>query len=92
MMEILIIGAISGMLLGIRFKVFILVPATLLATMVIIGAATASGHGPVAIVLMVLAGAASLQVGYVGGVLLDVMVLAHLPLRHRRREPGVLNG
>jgi len=91
-MEILIIGAISGMLLGLRFKVFILVPATLLATTVIIAAATAGGHGPVAIALMVLGGAASLQVGYVGGILLYVMVLAHLPSLHHRREPGMLNG
>jgi hypothetical protein len=92
MTEILIIGAISGMLLGLRFKVFVLVPTALLATMVIVGAGAASGLGPVAIALRVLGGVASLQIGYVAGVLLHVMVLAHLPSHYRRREPKILNG
>jgi len=86
MAEILIIGAIAGMLLGLRFKVFVLAPVVFLATMVIIGIGAASSHGPVMIALMALGAVVSLQIGYVAGVLLQVMVLAYLPSLYRRRE------
>ena len=41
--------AIAGILLGLRFKIFVLVPACLLATAIVIP----SGHGPRATALMV---------------------------------------
>jgi H+/Cl- antiporter ClcA len=92
MIEVLIIGATAGMLLGLRFKVFVLGPVMLLATMIIIGTGTASGRWPVAIALLVLEAVASLEIGYVAGVLLRAKVLAHLWSLDRRREPEILNG
>jgi len=93
MVELLIISAIAGILLGLRFKVFVLVPAVvLLAAMVVLGAGAVGGRGLVSTGLMVLGAVASLQIGYVAGVLLQITVLARLPSRYRRREPEILNG
>ena len=93
MVELLIISAIAGILLGLRFKVFVLVPAVvLLAAMVVLGARAVSGQGPVPTALLVLGAVASLQIGYVGGALLQITVLARLPSRYRRREPEILSG
>ena len=62
-MTFLIIGTIVGVSLGLRFKVFVLVPATLVVACAII----ATGHGLQAIALTVLATAVLLQVGYIVG-------------------------
>jgi len=62
-MTFLIIGTVLGILLGLRFKVFVLVPATLVVACAII----ATGHGPQAIALTVLATAVLLQVSYIVG-------------------------
>jgi hypothetical protein len=62
----LVVGAIAGVLLGTRFKVFALAPATLLAAAVII----ASGHqSKVAMALTVLATTVLLHIGYALAVL-----------------------
>jgi hypothetical protein len=83
MMMSLMIGTIVGMLLGLRFKVFILVPVILVAA----GAIIVAGHGLKVIFLTVVATAASLQIGYVLGCVVRVYVDAHLQerttLRHR---------
>jgi hypothetical protein len=78
MTEILIIGGIAGIVLGLRFKVLVLVPAVLLAAMIIIGTGIAIGQGPVTIALMVLGAVAPLQIGYLTSVLLRAMVLQSL--------------
>jgi hypothetical protein len=64
------IGAMAGILLGLRFKVFVLIPATLIAACTII----AMGHGFKAIVLTTLTTAALLQIGYVLGCVVRVHV------------------
>jgi hypothetical protein len=68
-------SAIVGILLGLRFKVFVLVPATLIASCTII----ATGHGFQAIALTVSATAALLQIGYVLGCVIRVCADRHLP-------------
>jgi hypothetical protein len=90
MMEILIISAIAGMSLGLRFKVFALVPMVFLATTVIVGS-TATGGGLAADALMAFGAVASLEIGYLAGVILRGFVLLHLPSLYRHRNP-LLNG
>jgi hypothetical protein len=75
MIVFLAIGTIAGILLGLRFKVFVLVPAILLATVVII----ASGHELKVTALTVFGTVVSLQIGYIVGCVLRVMAPEHLP-------------
>ena len=83
----LITGAIAGILLGLRFKVLVLVPAILLATVVII--VNGSDHKLSVIVLTAVGTAASLQIGYVVGCILRVLARAYLPARtNERQRPG----
>jgi hypothetical protein len=79
-MFFMITGAVAGILLGLRFKAFVLIPATLIAAFAII----AMGHGFKAIVLTTLATAALLQIGYVLGCVFRVYAGAYLSDRARR--------
>jgi hypothetical protein len=63
MMHFLIIGAFAGALLGLRFKVFVLVPFILILGCAII----ATGEGWRAIALTIFASAALVQIGYLLG-------------------------
>ena len=81
------IGAIAGILLGLRFNVFVLVPAILLATGVII----ASGPNLKMIARTVFGTALSLQFGFLAGCIVRVMVAAYLQAGgtvHRRFQIG----
>ena len=82
----LMIGTIVGILLGLRFKVFILVPVILVAA----GAIIVGGHGLKATVLTVVAAAVVLQIGYVLGCAVRVYFDAYLQertaLRHDRLD------
>jgi hypothetical protein len=74
MMIFIIIGTLAGILLGLRFKVFVLVPAILIAACAII----VTGHGLKVIVLTALATAAVLQIGYILGCVVRVYAGAYL--------------
>ena len=82
----LMICTIVGVLLGLRFKVFILVPVIL----VVMGAIIAGGHGLKMIVVTVVAAAVVLQIGYVLGcavrVYLDAYLHERTALRHDRLD------
>jgi hypothetical protein len=82
-MILLIVGLIIGILLGLRFKVFVLVPAILIAA----GAVVVAVHGLKLIVLTAPAIAALLQIGYVVGSVVRVHADEYLQhrtaLRHR---------
>ncbi len=78
MIVLLVVGTIAGILLGMRFKVFVLAPATLLAAAVII----ASGHQPkVAMAFTVVATTVLLQIGYLVGLAIRAMARAQLQRR-----------
>jgi hypothetical protein len=77
MIAFLIIATIAGILLGLRFKVFVLVPAVLIAAGVVI----ITGHGLKLIILTVLATTALLQMGYTIGRVVRVCAAAYLPAR-----------
>ena len=66
-----ITGAIAGIILGLRFKVLVVIPAILLATVVII--VSGSGDKLSAIVLTVVGTAVSLQIGYIVGSILRAL-------------------
>ena len=74
MMLFLIIGTLAGVLLGLRFKVFVLVPFIL----IIACATIATGHGLKAIALTILATAVLIQIGYVLGLVVRFCVGRYL--------------
>ena len=84
MLVFVITGAIVGILLGVGFKVLVLVPASLVAAVVII--VNGSDHTLSSIVLTVLGTVVSLQIGYIIGSVLRAFARAHLPgaQRHQR--------
>jgi hypothetical protein len=73
----------GGAVLGLRYKVFILVPAVLFAILAVIGASVARGAGIWTIVLEVLVGATALQLGYVGGSAFTLVRSVRKPSRVR---------
>jgi predicted phage tail protein len=93
MIVFLIIGAFAGIMLGLRFKVFVLGPATLLVTAAITVSGIASGHEPGMIALTAFGAVASLQIGYFVGGILQVMAPAHLlartTVRYRPPKSGL---
>jgi hypothetical protein len=67
MITLVIIGAIAGAVLSIRFRVLALVPAILVATVIVIMLGHHIGQHLGAIALTALATIASLQIGYMLG-------------------------
>ena len=76
-MAVFITGAIIGILLGLRFKVLVLVPASVLATVVII--IHGSGDKLSVIVLTLVGTLVSLQVGYIAASVLRFLARTYLP-------------
>jgi len=73
----LVAGVIIGILLGLRFKVLVLVPASVLATVVII--LSGSGHELSTIILTLVGTVVSLQMGYIAGSVLRSLARPYLP-------------
>jgi hypothetical protein len=77
MFVFLITGAIVGIILGLRFKVLVLVPAILLATIIIV----LSGSGDK---LLTLVGTVvSIQMGYIAGSILRFLARSYTSRRRR---------
>jgi hypothetical protein len=72
-----------GTLLGLRFKVLVLVPFIVVAACAII----ATGDGVRAIALTILATAVLLQVGYALGLVVRVLAARYLWARNKPRYP-----
>ena len=85
MIIFLIVSTIAGAILGLRFKVFVLGPATLLDTAVVALTGIGNGYEATSIALVVLSTVASLQIGYFGCGILYATVLTHLPARAKIR-------
>jgi hypothetical protein len=64
---ILILSLLTGAVLGMRLRVFILIPATGLVLALIAGGGLVRGDVPSAIVIAMAMAAFSLQLGYLGG-------------------------
>jgi hypothetical protein len=70
----LVVALLVGALLGLRFRVTIVVPATFMAVAIVTVNGMAHGDGAAAIALAVVVVAASLQVGYLAGAVLRAIV------------------
>ena len=94
MVGFLAIGAIGGIILGFRFKVFVLVPATLFLAGVIAAGGLAAGQQFRVIAVSVVLTAALLQVGYIVGCVMGVVMPRYVHGRYDRttdpyRRPDV---
>ena len=74
MASLTIISAIFGVWLGLTFKVFILLPAAVLALATLAGSGAASEAGAVWMITLDLSVIAAMQAGYIGGSALFVAV------------------
>jgi hypothetical protein len=74
MTSITIISALLGVWLGLTFRVFILVPAALLALATLAGSGAASDAGAFWMIVLDIAVIAAMQTGYIGGSVLFVAV------------------
>ena len=80
---IVIFGFVAGAILGSRFRVFVLAPAMLFASVSTVSVSFANGVNLLTSFLAVLAVLASLQCGYVGGAVAAYFA-ARIKLPHRR--------
>jgi hypothetical protein len=86
MAAFLVTGAIVGVLLGLRFKVLVLLPAILVATVVII---LSGSSQKLSVILLTLVGTVvALQMGYIGGSLLRLLARTYLPTWTRYYRSG----
>ncbi len=88
----LIVAAFVGIILGLRFNVFVLVPVILLAIALITLREIATGQSAGVILLATFAAVVLLQIGYIAGSVLKVAIQARWPTwtlmgRRRRSEP-----
>jgi hypothetical protein len=88
-----------GVVLGLRFKVLILVPAIFVVTGYVVGVGIAHGDRAATLILMVALVATALQCGYLFGVLVhaviaSVMERARKPVGGQAVAPrrGLING
>jgi hypothetical protein len=74
MTSLTIISALLGVWLGLNFRVFILVPAAILALATLAGSGAASDAGAMWMVVLDISVIAAMQAGYLGGSALFVAV------------------
>ena len=67
MLTLAIVAILGGAVLGLRYRVFILLPAVMLVLVVVIGVGVARGAGSGRIALDILVALTALQLGYAGG-------------------------
>ena len=82
----LVSSAIIGIFLGLRFKVLVLVPASVLAIVVIV---LSESRNQLSVIVLTLVGTlVSLQVGYIAGGILRFLARSYLSGRTRYRRSG----
>jgi hypothetical protein len=82
-MTLLLIGGIVGVAFGLRYKVFVLLPATCVALAVVVLEAVAGGDGLLRMVLMMIGTVTCLQLGYALGSVMALMTeTSHARERH----------
>jgi hypothetical protein len=74
MTSLTIISALLGVWLGLTFRVFILVPAAILALATLAGSGAANEAGAVWMIVLDTSIIAAMQAGYIGGSVLFVAV------------------
>jgi len=76
-----------GTLLGLRFRVLILVPTTLIGSLLVVGIAIGSGSSAWRAVVVAIMAATSLQIGYLGGAAASLLATASELRAARRVDP-----
>lgn len=96
MSMLILLVFLTGAVLGMRFKVIILVPAATIALFAIFAAGVALGHTMTAVGLTALLALVCLQIGYLGGLLTrySVTMVRAAPLRAAQRigRNGAVDG
>jgi hypothetical protein len=87
MAVLLILGTFTGILLGLRFKALVLCPAILVAATGMAGAEIAHGNPMWSIAFHIGLVAVALQIGYVGGSIIRLPLLAIGRAHHHRSAP-----
>ena len=90
MVTFFVIGIVAGVLLGLRSKTLVLVPASVLITLAVIFASVANGLGYWTMVLTIIATVLLLQCGYIIGCIMQVFIRARLStqMTHISAAPG----
>ncbi len=90
MTAILLIAVAAGIVLGMRFRVLVLVPCFMLMAVFFAGAGLFSGFGLLEILSAITLSMGALQFGYLGGAAMSLTLLAlRAPRLSRLRTPGV---
>jgi hypothetical protein len=79
--ELAIIGVVVGIVLGLRYKILILVPAVLFATVLAIAVGMGRADSFWSIVLTTVALVTAVQLGYLAGVVIHAAIAAIRPPR-----------
>jgi hypothetical protein len=77
MVASVIVGAIAGAVLGLRFNVSIFVPTILITMAAVTFCGVATRHEPVVIALILFSTVASLELGYIAGCVVRPMLPRH---------------
>ena len=86
--ELAIIGVVIGIALGLRYKVFVLVPAVLFAMILAIAIGVARADSVWSIVLATVVVVTAVQLGYLAGVVMRAIIAAIFPPRKGSRNSG----
>ena len=84
MSSLIILSALAGVVLGLRFKVLILVPAMVLIVPVTLGIGISYGDGFWSLLLETILTITALQLGYLGGTIAHFVIVG---IRHIRALP-----
>lgn len=79
--ELAIIGIVVGIVLGLRYKVLILVPAVLFVIVLAIVIGVARADSAWSIVLMTIVAATAVQLGYLAGIVIHAIIAVIFPPR-----------
>jgi len=88
-LELAVISVFAGVVLGLRFKVLILVPAVMFAMMFALLVGVARADRVLSIVLTMIALGAAVQIGYVAGIAVRAIVEWARALLVRNRNLGL---
>jgi hypothetical protein len=79
MLSFIILSTLTGAVLGLRFKVLILVPAIVLVAAVTLGVGITHGDGLGSLLLAMLLAITGLQMGYFGGTVTRLVIRGDPP-------------
>jgi hypothetical protein len=92
MTPLIILSTLTGAILGMRFKIFILVPAIVLLAAFALGIGIARGDGLESFLLALALGITALQIGYLGGAVTRFVIAgARVPRRSLKPATAAQN-